>query len=577
MVANVVSSGKPSDLAMRWRLPPAVGQYALWVGAMITIVGPLIPVVIASLWSEPLYQSGGWLTLDNFARLFADPRWWYAVNRSLIFSVMTTAGAVLVGTTMAVVLTRTNVPGRRIFATLLLLPITLPGLVLVLGWNAVWAPFGFCSAWLATYTPFTVPFDLHSLLGMSIVATTITAPIVYFFVRGALAGMDSSLEEAARSAGARPGRALLTVTIPMLRPAVLNSALLVFALSLEILGLALILGSPAGVEVIGTYLYDNWVERVPADQGLVSAGAVCLLGVVTVLLVLRNKLTGDVDRFVVAAGKPKATLQTDLGRGRWVICAVLAVGFGCVMIAPLIGVILSAFTTTLSPFINPASVLTIRHFELIFTNGLYVKSIVNSLLIAVIGALLTTAVVAVLSVVAHRSTFRFRRSLQHGMLWPRAVPGLVTGMAFFWSFAILDHSGSLRSSLWAMGLAFAVRALALAYSAFYSALAAIGEDMERAARMSGAGWWRAMYDIVLRMVRPAMVVSFVLLFASMLIEYDPAVFLVTPETPVMGLTMLQLSLTGVSGPVAALGVVQMALTFLVLGIGRAVFGGRKHG
>jgi iron(III) transport system permease protein len=162
------------------------------------------------------------------------------------------------------------------------------------------------------------------------------------------------------------------------------------------------------------------------------------------------------------------------------------------------------------------------------------------------------------------------------MLWPRAVPGIVTGMAFFWSFAILDPSGGLRATLWAMGLAFAVRNVALAYSAFYPALAAIGEDIERAARTSGATWWRASCGIVLRLARPAMAVSFVLLFVAMLNEYDPAVFLVTPDTPVMGLTMLQLSLTGVGGGVAAFGVIQMVLTFVVLGLGRLMFGVRTR-
>ena len=126
------------------------------------------------------------------------------------------------------------------------------------------------------------------------------------------------------------------------------------------------------------------------------------------------------------------------------------------------------------------------------------------------------------------------------MLYPRAMPGLVTGMAFFWAFVVLDPTGRPGPSLWAVGLAFAVRSLALGYSAFYPALAALGEDLDRAARTAGADWWTAMRTIVLRLLRPAMAVSFVLLFVAMLNDYDPAVFLVTPGTEVMGLTMLKL-------------------------------------
>lgn len=570
--AQAGSSPTETKIPRRQLVPTNISHYLLWAGAMIVIVGPLVPILIASLWSTPLYDDAGSFTFANFGRLFSDPSWWTAARNSVFFATMTTIGAVVGGTTVAVLVTRTNLPGRTLIGGLLLIPVALPGLVLILGWSTFWAPFGYGSTWIEVHTPFSIPFDLYSLVGMAIVCTTLTAPIVFFFVRGVLSSLDSSLEEAARSAGAGPSRALLTATVPLLRPAVLNSAVLVFALSLEVLGLGLVLGSSANIDLIGTYLYSNWVEKVPADQGLVSAGAVVLLAVVSALLLVRNRLAGDARRFTTVSGKPKASLTLDLGRAKWGYSAVLLALFGFGLVAPIIAVLLSAFTRTLSPFVNPFDVLTTTNFELIFSNDLYVQSIVNSLLIALVGAIITAVVVAVMSLVAHRSNFRFRGSLQQGMLWPRAVPGLVTGMAFFWSFALLDPSGGLRATLWAMGLAFAVRNVALAYSAFYPALAAIGEDMERAARTSGATWWRASIGIVLRLARPAMIVSFVLLFVAMLNEADPAVFLVTPDTPVMGLTMLQLSLTGVGGSVAAFGVIQMVLTITVLGLGRLLFG-----
>lgn len=549
--------------------------YALWALSLVAIVGPLIPIAVASLRSVPLYESGGSWTVANYGRLFADAAWWEAVRNSLAFASLTTLGAVLLGTLVALLVTRTNLPGRRAVSVLFLVPVALPGLVLILGWSTFWAPFGYGSQWLEQHTILSVPFDLYSLFGMSVVAVTVTAPIVYFFIRGVLVSLDSSLEEAARTAGASPARSILAVTVPMLRPALLNSGVLVFALSLEILGLALILGSSAGVEVIGTYLYANWVEKVPADQGLVSAGGVCLLSVVSLLLLLRNRLAGDVRRFETVGGKPRATTVVEMGPVRWLLSVAIFLGFAFTIIAPVIAVLLAAFTPILTPYLNPFANLTTENFAAVFANDLYTRSIINSMLIAAIGGAITTLVVAVLSLVAHRAPFRMAVPLQQSMLWPRAVPGLVTGMAFFWTFAVLDPSGGLRATLWAIGLAFAVRNIALAYSAFYPALAAIGEDMERAARTLGASWWRAAVGIVLRIARPAMAVSFVLLFVSMLNEADPAVFLVTPDTPVMGLTMLQLSLSGVGGPVAAFGVVQMVLTFVVLGVGRLIFGVRR--
>lgn len=552
-------------------LPAGVTQYLLWALALVVIVGPTIPVVWASLWSTPLYEAGGSLTLANYTDLLGDPDWWEAVRNSALFAALTTVGSVVLGSTLAVLFVRTDLPGRKAFGGLLLLPVMIPGLALILGWTAMYAPSGYVTRLVEERTPLPVWWDLYSVPGMALVATGVAAPVVYLFVRASLSSRDTALEQAAQAAGATPGQALRTVTLPLLRPAVLNASVIVFALSLEVLGLPLILGSATGTEFISTYLYDHWLNVVPSEQGLVSAGAVMLLITVTLLLIARNLLTGDVARFVTT-GKATPSAMVGLGRLRWPMFALVAAYLTLALALPLAGLLLTAFTSVLSPFISPWSSLTTDHFQAVVDNPVFTRSVRNSLLVAGIGGFLATLAIAALSVVAHRSQFRFRGSLQYSLVYPRAMPGLVTGMAFFWAFVVIDPSGFLRTSLWGIGLAFAVRSLALGYSAFYPALLSLGEDLDRAARTSGADWWTTMRSIVLRLLRPAMAVSFVLLFVAMLNDYDPAVFLVTPGTEVMGLTMLKLWVAGTVGPVAALGVIQVAITLTVLGLGRILVG-----
>ncbi|CAN5489422.1 iron ABC transporter permease [soil metagenome] len=562
-------------LPRRW-LPAGVTQYLLWGGAVVFILGPIIPILWASLWSTPLYEAGGSFTLDNYSRLFGDPEWWAAVRNSIEFAVLATVGSVVIGTAMAVLFTRTDLPGRRIYRSVVLAPVALPGLVLVIGWASAWAPSGYATRWLEAHTPIANPVNLYSVPGMAVVAISVAAPVVYFFVRGTLSSLDSALEDAARTVGAGPFTVMRTVTVPMLRPAILNSGMIVFALSLEVLGLPLILGTSTGTKFISSYLYDKWVKTTPADPALVAAGAVLLLVMVTVLLLARNRLTGNLARYTTSTGKPTGTSTLQLGPVRWLLSGLVGLYLLVTLVAPLVGIVLSAFTTILSPYISPWSVLTTEHFHTVLGNDTFTASIRNSVVIATVGAALATLAIVALSAVAHRSAFRYRKTLPHVMLYPRAMPGLVVGMAFFWTFAILDGSGSFRTTLWAMGLAFVVRNVALGYSVFFPALASLGEDLDRAARSSGADWWTSMRTVVFRLLRPAMAVSFVLLFVSILGESDPAVFLVTPKTQVMGLTMLQLSIGGVAGPVAALGVIQIVITVVVLGIGRLIFGVRPH-
>jgi iron(III) transport system permease protein len=113
-------------------LPAGVTQYLLWAAGLVLIVGPIIPVVWASLWSTPLYEAGGGLTVANYRALFSDPAWWEAVRNSVVFAVLTTVGSVALGTAMAVLFTRTDLPGLRFFRSALLIPVILPGLPLIL-------------------------------------------------------------------------------------------------------------------------------------------------------------------------------------------------------------------------------------------------------------------------------------------------------------------------------------------------------------------------------------------------------------------------------------------------------------
>jgi len=554
-------------------LPAPVTQHLLWAAAVVLVVGPLVPVLWASLWTTPLYEAGGALTLRNYGDLLADPAWWEAVRNSVAFALLTTAGSIVLGTSLAILFVRTDLPGRRVLRGVLLLPVMLPGLALILGWAAMYAPSGYVTRLLEEHTPLPVWWDLYSVPGMAMLATGVAAPVVFLFVQAALTSQDTALERAAQTAGATPARALLTVTVPLLRPAVLNSSMIVFALSLEVLGLPLILGSSSNIEFVSTYLYDRWLNVVPPEQGVVSAGAIVLLLTVTILLVVRNRLTGDVARFVTT-GKSTPAAPVRLGALRWPL-GLLVAGYALVaLVLPVAGLVLTAVTSVLTPFVDPWTVLTTDHFRTVLDDAVFRRSVRNSLLIAGVGGAAATVAIAALSVVAHRSAFRLRGSLQYALVYPRAMPGLVTGMAFFWAFVVLDPTGSVRASLWGVGLAFAVRSLALGYSAFYPALLALGEDLDRAARTSGADWWIAMRSIVFRLLRPAMAISFVLLFVAMLNDYDPAVFLVTPGTEVMGLTMLKLWVAGTAGPVAALGVIQVVITLAVLGVGRLVWGVR---
>jgi iron(III) transport system permease protein len=245
--------------------------------------------------------------------------------------------------------------------------------------------------------------------------------------------------------------------------------------------------------------------------------------------------------------------------------------------APIAALGLSSVTTQLTPLIAPWHLLTAGNWRAI-GHGEFASSIRNTVEIALVGALITTAVVALATAVAHRSAFPLRRGLPFLLLFPRAIPGLIIGIGFFWTFLLVNPPGhALLNSLWGIMLALSVRSLTIAYFVLSAAFATVSESLDDAARSAGANWWTAITRITLPILRPALFAAFILMFISILNDYDPALFLVTPGHGLMGVTMLLSEQQGANGPVAALAMVQVAITVVAIAVAGRLFSTRLRG
>jgi iron(III) transport system permease protein len=571
------------------RLVPQTGlQAVIWALVVVCVLAPVVPLVYASVQSKPIYAAGRVFTMAAYRQLFADPAFRAAAVNTLEFATITTVCSVVLGAGFAVLCSRTNVLGRRAYSRLFIAPILLPPLGLILGWNALYGPGGYAHSFV-TQT-LHIPFNLTAVPGMAVLGTAVAVPLVFLVCQAALSGIDPALENSARSVGASPLRVLVRVTVPMLRPAVLNSGLLVLLLSIESLGIPLVLGSPQGHDLIASYLYNTWSSAFTPDPPVVSAGATVLLAVACLLLLVRSKLLGDQARFVSIGGRGGAAGGMPLsGRGgataglqlgtfaRWLLGALLAMYLAATTFAPIAALALSSVVSQLTPLIAPWHLLSLSNWRTI-SHGTFARSILNTVEIALIGAVCTVTLVALATAVAHRSNFRLRRSLPFLMLFPRSIPGIIIGIGFFWTFLLVNPPGSaLRNSIWGIMLALSIRSLTLAYFVMSSAFATVSPSLDNAARSAGASWWTAVSRITFPILRPALFVSFILLFISILNDYDPALFLVTPGHEIMGVTMLQAAQQGTTGPVAALAMVQVAITVAAIAVGGRLFAARIRG
>lgn len=554
----------------------AVIQWSIAIFTGVLVLAPLVPVILQSLMAKPLYDGVSALSLANYTELLTSAAVRDAVGNSLVFAALTTVLSLVIGAGAAIAVGRTDVPGAKFFGELLLWPLYLSQLVMAFGFSIMYGPAGYLTL-AAQSTVGATPWNLYSLGGMAVVAAICEAPLTFLYCLNSTRMADPALENAARVSGAGSLRTVWAVTLPLMRPALVYSAILNFTLALELLSVPLIFGGPMGIHFLSTFLYDEGVGASTPKYGLVGAAAVGLLLIVTLLVWLQGKLLSNIGRFVTVRGKASRPRRFPLGWLRWPVALLLALYVGLGVLAPLVGLALRGVTSFLTPLVPLADLWTTAHLRMIVSSPSYVRSITNSLGIAFFGGALATVLVALIAIITQRSPFRRARALEFIALYPRAVPGLVAGLGFLWAMIVFPFFGVLHNTIAILILAFTMRYLPTGLGAVSPALLQISPELDRAARVAGADWWTTSWAVLLRLLKPALFSVFAVLFVCFFKDYATAVFLFAPGSEVIGTTLLSFWIQGDAGPVAALAMLQVLITFVFVYGVRIAFGVRVYG
>jgi iron(III) transport system permease protein len=548
----------PADAA------PAI-QSAVFLFTLVLVAAPIAVIAFQSLQSAPLYDPVRSWTLDGYFRLFGHAEFRAAVLNSVALAAVATVVATVVGVASAIAIVRFDLPGRSWLEGAMLGPIYISQLVLALGWYVLYGPSGYVSLFMQQWLG-GVPWNLASIPGMGVLGGLAMAPAVMLFCTSSLALMDASLEDAARSAGAGPLRVVRSVTLPLLRPAIVYSVLLTFVGGLEMLSIPLVFGWPSGLEFFTTFLLRETMGQAEPDYGMLGAAALALLAMVALLVLLQQKLLAQRQRFVTVRGKSQRPKPIDIGRWRWALFAAFMLYLTFTVVLPMLALVLRSFVQYLTPLMSPWEFLTLDYYRTLWEQDIYTRSIGNSLVVATIGAAVCTALIALVTAVVQRSDFRFGRQLEMLTMFPRAVPGMVAGIGFLWVVLWVPGLNLLHGTLAIMIIAFTMRDLPTAYATVAPSFLQIGREIDQSARVSGASWWRTVLSIVVPIARPALIACYLIVFIAFIKEYASAVFLYAPGNEIIGTTMLSTWAKGEVGPVAALSVVQLAFTLVLVAI-----------
>lgn len=556
---------------------PSTAFQAVVTGVVAFLVlAPLLPLAIQAFIDRPLYQAGATFSLAGFSRLFASADLYSALWNTLVFSVGATAVAQFIGVAATILISRTDLPARSLAGAVFLWPLFVSHLVLAFGWIVSFGPSGLISGLVAQQFG-SAPWNLYSVGGLSFAAGTALAPLTYLYCTSSVKTIDPALESAARISGCGPIKTLWTITIPLLKPAIWSSATLNFMLAVELLALPLLLGGPAGLSFLITFLYEHGIEANNPDYSVVAACALLLIGLISLLIMWQTRSMGDTRRYVTVAGKASRQRLLELGAWRWPLFAVVTLYLGVTVVGVLGAVLLRSMTSTLSPYVPLTELLTADNYRALVAFPEYVRSISNTVAVALVVGAIGTVLVAATAIVSIRSDWLLRRPLEFVAMYPRAIPGLLVGIGVFWAVAWVPGLQFMQNTIWILVFAVLMRHFPTGLGAVTPSLHQISRDLDRSARVGGATWLTTALRIVLPQLYTPLAACFVLFVVLSIKEYASVVFLFGPGSEMLGTSMLSFWVQGEQGVVAALAMLQIALVVAMLAVFRLIFKVKLYG
>ena len=549
---------------------PLLGRRALRLGQpRLLLVAVLAVLVIWPLGALLLraFADGA----DGYRRMFDVPDFGQIVANTVGLAIGSVIIAVFVGAGLAWCVSRAPRRVRGWLGLIPLLPLIMPAVASTTGWIFLLTPrVGYINVLLRKLPFFdhlvSGPIDIFGMPGIILLTGFSLVGFVYLYVRTSMEAIGSELEDAAAICGASPLRVFRTVTLPLIRPALIYSAGIAMLLGVGQFTNPLLLGRPKNVNVITTVMYGATIE-FPVDYALGAALASPLLVIGAVIMLLQRTAVGNQSRYVVVTGKSNFR-QT---KGTWwavppvLLFAVVAV------ILPVMALLLVA----MSPFWSG----TIDWGGLGFDN--IQKVLGDPKTTAAVGtsvrAILSALVVVVplgfaAALVLRQARDRLNSVIDLFTVVPLTMPAAIFGFAILYSYA--GGPFSLYGTTTIIVLAYTTLMIPHAVRPQLAAMMSIGTEYAEASRVSGAGRVRTIWKVEIPLVRSGIAVAVALVVVLLFHEFSASMMVRTARTQVMGTLLYDFYTSGLYPSVAVVALLMVVITTVGVALALAV-GGRR--
>jgi iron(III) transport system permease protein len=553
----------------KFRLRPIRLAEILFLVFLLTVMGVPLVFLLAGSFNLAAPGQPSSYGAANWIKAFNDHGTLTALGMSFLLSLVRLVPALVISIIFAWLIARTDMPGGRALEAVCWIAYFVPDFPLVLAWILLLDPnSGVLNELAKSILGINLAvFNPYSFWGIVWVHTSTGG--IWFKVMllvPVFRRVGAILEEAARVAGAAPATALWRITLPVLSPMIFAVAVLSFIRGLQSFNTELLLGTPAGIYVYSTKIYD-YLQQEPRAYGAATAlGSVFLIILTALLFAYRKYLSGD-RRFIVVMGSGYSTHKVRLGHWRYPAFAACALYVFVMMVLPVLFLVIGSFMRRYG-FFNIAAPFTVNHWADLFSDPIFLVALKNSLVIASLtaagGVVLYSALAYVLS---------SRRSVMgpwlESLSWvPHVFPGILLSLGFLWLYLATPLRFFLYGTVWGIALALILADSPVTTQAFKAGFLQLGAELEEAARVSGASWRYTYRRILLPLLAPMTAAVGLMNFGSALTSISIPVLLYSHESRPLAILLLEYSFTGELERAAALGLLITLIVVCMMLVGR---------
>ncbi|MRH96224.1 ABC transporter permease [Agrobacterium tumefaciens] len=498
-------------------------------------------------------------------RLLADPALWDAALNTLSTSFFGMLISLMIGGGFALALTLCDIRGKSILSFLFMLPMMIPPQVTALSWIGMTGPSSTLLKAIGLAPPMGSPQPLYSIAGIALLLGVQHAPLVYLSLRAGLLALPQDGIEAAKLSGASPRRVLFDIILPLSTPGLIAGAAISFVSNVGNFGIPAILGIPASIFTLPTLIYSRFASFGASTFGDIAILSTMIAIISVAGLALQERAMKGRDYRIIGLSGKAATFK--LSRWRVVAELVFWLLLFFMLVAPLAALVASSLAPAYGVPLSLKTVTMHAYEELLYRQSVTRTAFRNSLFLATVTSLCLLAVTVLTAYFLVRGKSRFMFLLSALVDIPYALPGVVISVSFVLLFAApIPLLGiTLYGTIWIILLAYFSSFFAVSLKPMVSAFLQFDPSLEEAARLSGAGFWRRLKDIILPLVGPAAGASVILVFLIACNELTVSALLWSAGTQTLGVLIYNLDDSGSFDLASALSVlVVIMVIFLML-------------